>query len=228
MRHSGSCYPATRIGRAELGPPGDMAGLLEQLLAAGAGDGFQALLDRDPGGQALPGTTCGTWPACSRRCVRPATTTRPARWPPGPSETPRRSGLAHPGAAAALLLAVLCRADHEAAGAAGPDPARQARLDRPRDVARLLAGCAPPAPGGGRGPGPAGGWGGKFGLFLADRSDEAVRPGGSDPDRAVSYRYGCEQELAPAPPWRWAPPDSGAAGSGPAREISGCGWKGAY
>jgi hypothetical protein len=47
---------------------------------------------------------------------------------------------------------------------------------------------------------------GMFGVFLADH------PGG-----AVSYRYGREQGLAPAPPWRWAPPGPQPAGSGPAR-----------
>ena len=91
-------------------------------------------------------------------------------------------------------------------------------LDDLRDVARLLAALR--AAGAGEAAGvlarrAAGA--GIFGLFLADRSDEAVRPGGSDPDRAVSYRYGCEPELAPSPPWRWTPPDPGGR-IGPARE----------
>ena len=136
--------PSDQIGRAVLGPPGDMAWLLEQLLAAGAGDAAQALLDRDPGGQA---------------------------------------GLDDLRDVARLLAALRAAGAGEAAGV----------------LARRAAGA------------------GMFGLFLADRSDEAARPGGSDPDRAVSYRYGCEPELAPSPPWRWTPPDPGGR-IGPARE----------
>ncbi|HLN71499.1 MAG TPA: hypothetical protein VK280_30045, partial [Streptosporangiaceae bacterium] len=210
-----------RVRCAVLGLPGDMAWLLEQLLAAGAGDAARALLDRDPGGQAdlddlrdvarllAALRAAGDYDAArvlAARAVRDA---------------PQVS-LADPGAVGALLTELRDAADHDAAGALlDRDPARQARLDRPRDVARLLAALR--AAGAGEAAGvlarrAAGA--GMFGLFLADRSEEAARPGGADPDRAVSYRYGCEPELAPAPPWRWAPPDPG--------EISGCGWKGAY
>jgi len=213
--------PIDRVRCAVLGLPGDMAWLLEQLLAAGAGDAARALLDRDPGGQAdlddlrdvarllAALRAAGDYDAArvlAARAVRDA---------------PQVS-LADPGAVGALLTELRDAADHDAAGALlDRDPARQARLDRPRDVARLLAALR--AAGAGEAAGvlarrAAGA--GMFGLFLADRSEEAARPGGADPDRAVSYRYGCEPELAPAPPWRWAPPDPG--------EISGCGWKGAY
>ena len=210
--------PSDRIGRAELGPPGDMAWLLEQLLAAGAGDAVQALLDRDPGGQAGlddlrdVARLLAALRAAGDHDAGRALAARAARDAP-------QASLADPGAAAALLAELRVGADHEAARALlDRDPARQARLDRLRDVARLLAALR--AAGAGEAAGvlarrAAGA--GMFGLFLADRSDEAARPGGSDPDRAVSYRYGCEPELAPAPPWRWAPPDSGAAGSSPAR-----------
>jgi hypothetical protein len=48
-------------------------------------------------------------------------------------------------------------------------------------------------------------------VILAYHSNETNTGG------AVSYRYGCEPDLTPAPPWRWAPPGPPAAGSGPAR-----------
>ena len=44
--------PADRARYAALGPAGDMAWLLEHLVAAGADDLARALLGRDPGGQA--------------------------------------------------------------------------------------------------------------------------------------------------------------------------------
>jgi hypothetical protein len=78
----------------------------------------------------------------------------------------------------------------------GRDPGGQAGLDDLRDVARLIAALR--AAGAGEAAGAlarraAGA--GMFGVFLASH------PGG-----AVSYRYGCEPDLTPAPPWRWAPP----------------------
>jgi hypothetical protein len=103
--------------------------------------------------------------------------------------------------------------EHEAARALlDRDPARQARLGRPQDVARLIAALR--AAGAGEAAGilarrAAGA--GMFGVFLAYHSD------GRDTGGAVSYRYGCEPDLTPAPPWRWTPPDPPAAESGPAR-----------
>ena len=47
-----SLLPADRVRRAALGPPGDMARLLENLVAAGADDLARARPSRDPGGQA--------------------------------------------------------------------------------------------------------------------------------------------------------------------------------
>ena len=213
--------PSDRVRWAVLGPPGDTAGLLEQLLAAGAGDAARALLDRDPGGQAglddlrdVARLLAALRAAGDHDAAR-ALAARAARDAP-------QASLADPGAVGALLTELRDAADREAARALlDRDPARQARLDRPRDVARLLTALR--AAGAGEAAGvlarrAAGA--GMFGLFLADRSDEAARPGGAGPDRAVSYRYGCKPELAPAPPWRWTPPDPGG--------ISGCGRKGAY
>jgi len=198
--------PSDRVGHAVLGPPGDMAWLLEQFLAAGAGDAARALLDRDPGGQAAlddlrdVARLLAALRAAGDYDAARALAARAARDAP-------QASLADPGGAAALLTELRDAADRDAARALlDRDPARQARLDRPRDVARLLAALR--AAGAGEAAGvlarrAAGA--GMFGLFLADRSDEAARPGGAD--RAASYRYGCEPELAPAPPWRWAPPD---------------------
>ena len=129
---------ADRVRHAALGPAGDMAWLLEHLVAAGADDLARALLGRDPGGQA--------------------------------------------------------------------------DLDDLRDVARLIAALRD------AGAGEAAGilarraaGAGMFGVFLAYHST------GTDTGGAVSYRYGCEPDLTSAPPWRWAPPGPGTAGSGPAR-----------
>jgi|SRR5271166_97501 len=109
-----------------------------------------------------------------------------------------------------------------AAAAAGPDGqvthylagvsgllSRYASL---RDVARLITALR--AAGAGKAAGimarrAAGA--GMFGVFLA------YHPNGTDPGGAVSCRYGCEPDLTPAPPWRWAPRGPGTAGSGPAR-----------
>jgi hypothetical protein len=52
---------------------------------------------------------------------------------------------------------------------------------------------------------------GMFGVFLACHST------GTGTGEAVGYRYGCEPDLRPAPPWRWALPGRPAAGSGLAR-----------
>ena len=130
--------PANRVRRAALGPPGEMAWLLEHFVAAGADDLARALLGRDPGGQA---------------------------------------GLDDLRDVARLIAALRAAGAGEAAGI----------------LARRAAGA------------------GMFGVFLAYHSNETNTGG------AVSYRYGCEPDLTPAPPWRWAPPGPPAAGSGPAR-----------
>jgi hypothetical protein len=118
-----------------------------------------------------------------------------------------QASLADPGGTAALLAELRAAGDHDAARALlDRDPARQARLDRPQDAARLLAALR--AAGAGEAAGILAGraaGAGMFGVFLADH------PGG-----AVSYRYGREPDLAPAPPWRWAPPGPPPEGSGPA------------
>ena len=46
--------PGDRVGRAALGPPGDMAWLLEHLVAAGAGDLARALLTPAPPWRCAP------------------------------------------------------------------------------------------------------------------------------------------------------------------------------
>ena len=202
--------PRDRVRCAVLGSPGDTASLLEQLLAAGAGDAARALLDRDPGGQASlddlrdVARLLAALRAAGDYDAARALAARAARDAP-------QASLADPGAVGALLTELRDAADHEAARALlDLDPARQARLDRPRDVARLLAALRAAADHEAAGVLARRAAGaGMFGLFLADRSDEAARPGGPDPDPAVSYRYGCEPGLAPVPPWRWAPPDPG-------------------
>jgi hypothetical protein len=204
-RRSGSCYP--RPGRARRArPPGAMAWLLEYLLAAGADDLARALLDRDPGKQADLGDlrdvarllaalrAAGDHDAARALAVRAA------------SNAPQAS-LADPGGTAALLVGLRAAGDHDAAQALlDRDLARQARLDRPQDVVQLIAALR--AAGAGDAAGDlarraAGA--GMFGVFLA-----------CHPGETVSYRYGCEPDLAPTPPWRWAPPgpraESGLAG----------------
>jgi uncharacterized protein YidB (DUF937 family) len=204
--------PSDRVGRAALGPPGDMAWLLEQLLAAGADDAARTLLDRDPGGQAdlddlrdVARLLAALRAAGDHDAAR-ALAARAARNAP-------QASLADPGGTAALLAELRDAGNHDAARALlDRDPARHARLDTPRGVARLLAALR--AAGAGEAAGvlarrTAGA--GMFGLFLA------YHPAGADTGGAISYRYGCEPDLTPAPPWRWTPPGPPAAGSGPAR-----------
>jgi hypothetical protein len=204
--------PADQVKRAAPGPPGAMAWLLGHLVAAGAGDLARELLDRDPGGQAdlddlrdvarlitalRAAGDCGAARALAARAARDAP----------------QASLADPGGAAALLAELREAGNHDAARAVlDRDPARQTRLDRPRDVARLITAL--------RGAGAAEAAGilarraagaGMFGVFLAYHSD------GTDTGGAASYRYGCEPDLAPAPPWRWAPPGPPAGGSSPIR-----------
>ena len=189
-----------------------MAWLLEHFVAAGADDLAQALLGRDPGGQAdlddlrdVARLIAALHAAGDFGAAR-ALAARAARDAP-------QASLADPGGAAALLAGLRAAGEHEAARALlDRDPARQARLDRPQDVARLIAALR--AAGAGEAAGilarrAAGA--GMFGVFLAYHSN------GTNTGGAVSYRYGCEPDLTPAPPWRWAPPGPGAAGSGPAR-----------
>jgi hypothetical protein len=188
--------PGDRIRYATLGPPGVMAWLLEQLLAAGAGDEAQALLDRDPGSQAdlddlrdVARLIAALHAAGDHDAAR-ALGARAAR-------NASQVSMANPGGTAALLAELCAAGDHDAARALlEREPAQQARLDRPQDAARLLAALR--AAGAVESAGilarrAAGA--GMFRIFLADH------PGG-----AASYRYGREPDLAPVPPWRWAPP----------------------
>ena len=194
--------PADRARHAALGPPGDMAWLLEYLVAAGADDLARALLGRDPGGQAglddlrdVARLIAALHAAGDAGAAR-ALAARAARDAP-------QASLADAGGAAALVAGLRAAGEHEAARALlDRDPARQARLGRPQDVARLIAALR--AAGAGEAAGilarrAAGA--GMFGVFLAYHSD------GRDTGGAVSYRYGCEPDLTPAPPWRWTPPD---------------------
>ena len=204
--------PADRVRSAAPGTVGEMAWLLEHLVAAGADDLVRVLLDRDPGGQAAlddlrdVARLLAALRAAGDSAAARALAARAARDAP-------RASLADPGAAAALLAGLRAAGEHEAALALlDRDPARQARLDRPRDVARLLAALR--AAGAGETAGilarrAAGA--GMFGVFLAHHST------GTGTGEAVSYRYGCEPDLTPASPWRWALPGPPAAGSGPAR-----------
>ena len=204
--------PADRARYAALGPPGDMAWLLEHLVAAGADDLARALLGRDPGGQAglddlrdVARLIAALHAAGDVGAAR-ALAARVARDAP-------QASLADPGGAAALVNGLRAAGEHEAARALlHRDPARQARLGRPQDVARLIAALR--AAGAEEAAGilarrAAGA--GMFGVFLAYHSD------GRDKGGAVSYRYGCEPDLTPAPPWRWTPPGPPAAESSPAR-----------
>ena len=207
--------PVGELEDAELDYAGITAWLLEQLLAAGASDTVRALLDGDPGGQARLDDlrdvarllaalrTAGAGEAARALAVRAA------------RDAPQAS-LSDPGGVAALLGELRAGGDHDAVRVLlDRDPAGQARLDDPRKAARLLAALRAAGAGAldaadaldaagilaGRAAGA-----GMFGVFLAYHS------GG-----AVSYRYGCEPDLAPAPPWRWAPPGSSAADPDPAR-----------
>jgi hypothetical protein len=191
---------ADRVRRVALGPPGDTAWLLELLVTAGADEQLRALVDRDPGGQAgledlrdvarliAALRAAGDFGAAGALAARAA------------SSAPQAS-LADPGATAALLAGLRAAGEHQAARVLmDRDPARQARLDRPPDVARLIAALRA------AGAGDAAvilarraARAGMFGVFLADHST------GAGPGAAVSYRYGCELDLTPAPPWRWAP-----------------------
>jgi len=124
------------------------------------------------------------------------------------TDSPQAS-LANPGGTAALLAELRAAGDYAAVRALlDRDPARRARLDGPQDVTRLLAELR--AAGDGEAAGilarrAAGA--GMFGVFLAYHA-------GEDTGGAVSYRYGCEPDLTPAPSWRWAPPDPRAAQPG--------------
>jgi hypothetical protein len=192
--------PGGRAGCAVPGPAGDMAWLLEQLLAAGAGDAARALLDRDPGGQVgledlrdVARLIAALRAAGDQHAARALAARAAANAP--------QASLADPGGTAALLAELRAAGDHQAARVLlDRDPARQARLDRPREVARLLAALRAAGAGeaaralAGRAAGA-----GMFGVFLADR------PAGTDTGGTASYRYGCVPDLTPAPPWRWAP-----------------------
>lgn len=202
--------PADRVRRAVLGPPGNTALLLEHLAAAGAGDLARVLLSRDPGGQA--GLDDLRDVAALIAALRAAGDIGAARAlaARAAADAPQAS-LADPGGTAALLAGLRAAGEHEAARALlDRDPARQVRLDRPQDVARLIAALR--AAGAAEAAGvlarrAAGA--GMFGVFLAHHSNQIDTAG------AVSYRYGCEPDLTPAPPWRWTPPGPPAAGSGP-------------
>jgi hypothetical protein len=203
--------PADRVRRTALGPPGDIAWLLEHLAAAGAGDLARALLDRDPGGQSgLDDLRDVARLIAALRAAGDAGAAR-ALAARAATDAPRAS-LADPGGTAALLSVLRAAGQDEAAQALlRRDPARQARLDQPQDVARLIAalraaGSAAAAAILARRAAGAG----MFGVFLAYHST------GTDAGGAVSYRYGCEPDLTPAPPWRWAPPEqSGGLGWAP-------------
>jgi hypothetical protein len=191
--------PADQAARTVPGPPGDTAWLLEQLLAAGADDTARALLDRDPGGHAgledlrdVARLLAALRAAGDHNAAR-ALATRAATNAP-------QASLADPGGTAALLAELRATGDHDAARALlDRDLARQARLDRPRDVARLLAALhAAGANDAAEVLAERAAGAGMFDVFLADH-----------PGEAISYRYGCEPDLAPAPPWRWAPPVPG-------------------
>jgi hypothetical protein len=195
--------PHDRVGRAVLGPPRAMAWLLPRL----PNDLALALLDRDPGRQAdladlrdvadltAALRAAGDFSAARVLAARAATS------------APQAS-LADPGGTAALLAELLAAGDHPAVRALlDRDPARQARLARPQGVARLIAALR--AAGAGDAARVLAGRAARAGMFSVFL---ACHPGGT-----VSYRYGCEPDLAPAPPWRWAPRGPRAAGSGPAR-----------
>ena len=209
-----NCHPATGSGAPSSAPPGDMAGLLEQLLAAGAGDGSRRCRTVTPA-DSLPRhdlrdvarllaalRAAGDYDAARALAARAVRDAPQAR-------------LADPGAAARTAgRTARRRGPRGGPGAAGPG-------SRPAGPPRPAAGRRPAARGAARrrGPEAAGvlarraAGAGMFGLFLADRSDEAARPACSDlTGRSATYT-GASRNWRLALPWQWAPPDSGAAGS---------------
>ena len=201
-----------QLGCVMLGRTADMAWLLEQLRAAGAGDEARALLNRDPGGQAdledlrdVARLVAALRAAGDHDAAR-TLAARAARLAP-------QASLADPGGTAALLAELRAAGDDEAARALlTRDPARQARLDRLQEVTRLLTALSAAGAGeaartlAGRAAGA-----GMFGVFLAHHQ------AGTDTGAAAGYRYGCEPDLAPTPAWRWATPGPAATASGPDR-----------
>jgi hypothetical protein len=195
--------PASRIRQATaLGPAGNTAWLLGHLTAAGTGDLAQALLDRDPGGQASLddlGDVARLIAALHAAGDTGAARALAAR---AAADAPQAS-LADPGGAAGLLTGLRTAGYDEAARALlDRDPARQARLERRHGVARLIAALR--AAGAGEAAAILARRAAGAGLFSVYLS--------AHPDRAASYRYGCEPDLAPAPPWRWSPPAPPATG----------------
>ena len=190
--------PSDRIARAALGSPAAIAWLLAQCLAAGVGDAVRALLDRDPSGQANVAdlrdvaSLLAALRAAGDHDAARALAARAA------GDAPQDS-LADPGGTAALLAELHTVGDHDAARVLlDRDPARQARLDRPRDVTRLLAALRA------AGEGEAAGIlarraarAGMFGVFLAHLADEAgagaaeaggAEVGGAEAGRAEAGR----------------------------------------
>ena len=114
-----------------------------------------------------------------------------------------QASLADPGGAADLLTGLRTAGYDEAARALlDRDHARQARLERRHGVARLIAALR--AAGAGEAAATLARRAAGAGLFSDFLS--------AHPDRAASYRYGSEPDLAPAPPWRWSPPAPPATG----------------
>ena len=205
------------VGQGRFDDPWEAAALLAELRAAGEDDAARraAVLRAFPRKRLakLCSRRCHSW-ASGRCCLHAAADFGAARALAARAarDAPQAS-LADPGGAAALLAGLRAAGEHEAARALlDRDPARQARIDRPQDVARLIAELR--AAGAGEAAGilarrAAGA--GMFGVFLAYHSN------GTNTGGAVRYRYGCEPDLTSAPPWRWAPPGPGTAGSSPAR-----------
>jgi len=195
--------PASQIRQATaLGPAGNTAWLLGHLVAAGTGDLAQALLDHDPGGQASLddlGDIARLIAALHAAGDTGAARALAAR---AAADAPQAS-LADPGGAADLLTGLRTAGCDEAARALlNRDPARQARLERRHSVAHLIAALR--AAGAGEAAETLARRAAGAGLFSVYLS--------AHPDRADSYRYGCEPDLAPAPPWRWSPPAPPATG----------------
>ena len=189
--------PASWIRQATaLGPAGNTAWLLGHLTAAGTGDLAQALLDRDPGGQASLddlGDIARLIAALHAAGDTGAARALAAR---AAADAPQAS-LADPVGTADLLTGLRTAGYDEAARALlNRDPARQARLERRHGVARLIAALRAAGAG-------------EAAATLARRAAGA-RPVQRLPVRAPGPRGQLPLRLRAGPgarsPWRWSPP----------------------
>jgi len=166
-----------------------VAWLLEELLAAGAGDAVQTLLARDPASQARldhPHDVASLLRALRADAAGDAVTSLATRAAEGAS-------LEDPDGTARLLEELhAAGADDAVQALLSGDPAAQVSLgpNQQRGIARLLKALRAAGAG-------------QTARALADR---AANAGMFDLEDLSSYPFGREPDGAPAPPWRWAEP----------------------